>query len=66
MAELHHLIMYMCACLCTRLGFILHTRWVIFWQPWTFISRFYSAGKPCRILTLDFFEENRISRSSFL
>jgi len=39
MPELHHLIMYTCDCLSTLTGFILCTRWVIFWQPWTIMSR---------------------------
>ena len=30
MPESHHLIMYMCVCLCTLFGFILRTRWVAF------------------------------------
>ena len=37
--EPHHLIMYTCDCLSTLIGFILRTRWVAFWQPWTFMSR---------------------------
>jgi len=36
--EPHHLIMYMYDFL-RPTGFILRTRWVIFWQPWTFMSR---------------------------
>jgi len=40
MPKPHHLIMYMCACLCTPLDFILRTYWVIFWQPWIFMSKF--------------------------
>jgi len=38
--ESHHLIMYTCVCLCMPLGFILRARWVAFWLPWTFMSRF--------------------------
>ena len=38
MPELHHLIICMCDCLSTPIGFILCTRWVAFWQPWTFMS----------------------------
>jgi len=36
----YHLIMYACDCLCTSFGFILRTRWVAFWLPWTFMSRY--------------------------
>jgi len=40
MPEPHHLIMYTCDCWSTPTGFILHTRWVTFWQPWALMSRF--------------------------
>jgi len=48
MPKPHHLIMYTCDCLSTPLGFILRTRWVVFWQPWTFmfISRSLHRGGP--------------------
>ena len=29
----------LCNCLSMPTGFILRTRWVVFWQPWTFMSR---------------------------
>ena len=44
MPKSHHLIMYTCDCLSTPTGFILRTRWVTFWQPWTLISRFRSLN----------------------
>jgi len=45
MPELHHLIMYICDYLSTPTGFILRTRWVIFWQPWTFMARSRSLNR---------------------
>ena len=71
LACLNHitLIMYTCAYLCTPLGFILCTSWIVFWQSWTFISRFWCAAKAwwnSSVKTLDFFEEYQINHSSFL
>ena len=43
--EPHHLIMYMYDCPSTPIGFILRTRWVIFWQPSTFMSRSRSLNR---------------------
>ena len=45
-----YLIMYTCDCLSKPTGFILRTRWVIFWQPWTFMSR--SRSLDCGSLTV--------------
>ena len=45
MPEPHHLIMYTCDRLSTPTGFILRTRWVIFWQSWTLMSKSRSLNR---------------------
>jgi len=50
MPESHHLIMYTCDYLSTLPGFILSTCWVVFWQPWTFMSRSKSQDRGGLIL----------------
>jgi len=45
MLEPHHLIMYTCDYQSMLIDFILQTRWVVFWQPWTFMSRSKSLDR---------------------